>query len=66
MEKDQWGYPIATNDAKAAKALDQAIDAYVGFRADAMVHLNAAIAADPQFAMPHAVKGILIANMETG
>ncbi len=25
MEKDQWGYPIATNDAKAAKALDQTI-----------------------------------------
>ena len=63
MEKDQWGYPIATNDAKAAKALDQAIDAYVGFRTDAMTHLNSAIAADPQFALPHAVKGILIATL---
>jgi tetratricopeptide (TPR) repeat protein len=63
MEKDQWGYPIATNDAKAAKALDQAFDAYVGFRTDTMSHVDAAIAADPQFALPHAVRGILIAGM---
>ena len=63
MEKDQWGYPVATNDAKAAKALDQAFDAYVGFRTDTMSHVEAAIAADPQFALPHAVRGILIAGM---
>lgn len=63
MEKDQWGYPIATNDAKAAEALDRAFNAYVGFRTDAMTHLDTAIAADPQFALPHAAKGILIATL---
>jgi len=63
MENDQWGHPIATNNATAAKALDQAFNAYVRFRTDAMAHLDAAIAADPQFALPHAAKGILITTL---
>jgi tetratricopeptide (TPR) repeat protein len=63
MKKDQWGYPVATDDSAAAEALDRGLNAYVGWRTDAMAHLDDAIAADPRFALPHAAKGILIAGL---
>ena len=64
MQKDQRGYPVTTNDSTAVEALDRAFNAYTGFRTDSMVHLDAAIAADPQFALPHAIKGLLIAGLK--
>jgi tetratricopeptide (TPR) repeat protein len=63
MQEDQWGYSLATNDSTAAEALDSAFNGYVGFRADTMSHLDAAIAADPGFALPHVTRGILIVGM---
>ncbi len=64
MQKDQWGYPVTTDNPLAVEALDQAFNAYVGFRTDTMAHLDAAIAADPEFALPHVIKGSLIAGLK--
>jgi tetratricopeptide (TPR) repeat protein len=64
MQKDQRGYPVTTNDSTAVEALDRAFDAYTDFRTNAMTHLDAAIDADPQFALPHAIKGLLIAGLK--
>jgi tetratricopeptide (TPR) repeat protein len=63
MQKDQRGYAVATSDAMAVEALDRGLNAYVGFRTDTIAHLDAAIAADPLFALPHAAKGILLAGL---
>jgi tetratricopeptide (TPR) repeat protein len=64
MQKDQRGYSVTTNDSTAVEALDRAFNAYTGFRTDSMAHLDAAIAADPLFALPHAIKGLLIAGLK--
>ncbi len=63
MQKDQWGYSLTTESAEAAAALDQALNSYVGWRTDASQHANAAIVADPEFALAHAVKGILMTGL---
>jgi tetratricopeptide (TPR) repeat protein len=64
MQKDQWGYPVTTDDSQAAESLNRAFNAYTSFRTDAIKHLDAAIAADPQFALPHAIKGLLIESLK--
>ena len=64
MQKDQRGYSVTTDNSTASEALDRAFNAYTGFRTDAMLHLDAAIAADPQFAIPHVIKGLLIASLK--
>jgi hypothetical protein len=55
MQKDQWGYPVTTSNPLAVEALDRAFNAYVGFRTDAIAHLDAAITADPEFALAHVI-----------
>ena len=64
MQKDQWGYAVTTADSNAVEALDRAFGAYFNFRTDAMANLDAAIAADPQFALPHAARGILLESLK--
>jgi tetratricopeptide (TPR) repeat protein len=64
MQQDQRGYPVTTDDSNAVEALDRAFNAYVGFRTDAMAHLDASIAADPEFALPRIIKGTLIAGLK--
>ena len=64
MQKDQRGYSVTTDDPIAVEALDHAFNAYTGFRTDSMVHLDAAITVDPQFALPHVIKGLLIAGLK--
>jgi len=44
--------------------VDRAFAAYYHFDTDAMKNLNAAIQADPGFALPHAAKGILIESLK--
>ncbi len=63
MKRDQWGHRLTTGSAAAAQALDHAINAYVGWRTDVMDRLATAQAADPDFALPHAVKGILMCGL---
>ncbi|MDH5354265.1 MAG: hypothetical protein OEY09_07470, partial [Gammaproteobacteria bacterium] len=64
MQKDQWNYPVTTDSADAVESLNQACSAYFHFRTDAMKHLDAAIAADGEFALPHAAKGILLESLK--
>ncbi len=63
MQKDRWGYSLTTEIIEAADAIDRAMSAYVGWRTDAMAHIEAAISADPEFALAHVAKGILIAGL---
>jgi tetratricopeptide (TPR) repeat protein len=59
MQQDSAGLALTTDSAEAADALDAAVGSYLGWRTDAMQHLDRASAADPDFALPHAVRGIL-------
>ncbi len=63
MQRDRWGYRLTSDSPDAARAMDAAIEAYVGWRTDVMDHIAAASAADPDFALPHAVKGILMLGL---
>lgn len=63
MREDQWGYGVTTESADAVEALNRALNSYVAWRTDASGHVKAAIAADPEFALAHVVKGILIAGL---
>ena len=64
MQKDQWNYPVTTENPDAAEALNSAFNAYFHFRTDTMKHLDSAIAADSEFALPHAAKGILLESLK--
>lgn len=63
MHEDRWGHPLTTTSAEAAEAMTRAVESYVGWRTDVMEHIGAAIAADPDFALPYAAKGILICSL---
>lgn len=63
MQRDKWGHSLSTGSAEAAQAMDRAIESYVGWRTDVMDHIAAAIDADPDFALPHAAKGILMCGL---
>ena len=64
MKRDQWNYAVSTEEPGAVEALDRAFNSHLHFRTDAMKNLDAAIEADPQFALPHAAKGILIESLK--
>lgn len=64
MKRDQWNYAVSTEELGAVEALDRAFNSYSHFRTDAMKNIDAAIEADPQFALPHAAKGILIESLK--
>lgn len=64
MQKDQWDYTVTTDEPGAADGLNRAFNSYLRFRTDAMKNLEDAIAADPQFALPHVVKGLLIESLK--
>ncbi|MDJ0955830.1 MAG: tetratricopeptide repeat protein [Arenicellales bacterium] len=63
MQQDQWGHSLTTENTESVEALDQALNSYIGWRTDASQHANAAIAADPEFALAHVVKGILVSGL---
>ncbi|NND48724.1 MAG: tetratricopeptide repeat protein [Rhizobiales bacterium] len=60
MENDSWGHELTTDEPQAAIAFEQAVEGYVAWRTDVMDHIKAANEADPDFALPYAVKGILM------
>jgi len=64
MTKDQWDNAVTTDNPIAVEALDRAFKAYFHFDTDAMKNLDVAIEADPEFALPHAAKGILIESLK--
>ncbi|MEM7775010.1 MAG: tetratricopeptide repeat protein [Pseudomonadota bacterium] len=63
MQQDAHGYRLTTNNTDAATAMSSATESYVGWRTDTMDHIKAATTADPDFALPYAVKGILMAGL---
>ena len=63
MLRDERGRPAGSDSGEALAALQRGLESFDGFRADAMVHLDAAIAADPDFALPYAIKGILLVGL---
>jgi hypothetical protein len=57
---DHYGYELATNTPDAAEAYDRGARSFVAWRADAVSHLDAAIEADPDFAMPKLLKAWIL------
>jgi tetratricopeptide (TPR) repeat protein len=63
MERDVYGHALTTESAKAANSFESAASSYIAWRTDTMDHLKAATEADPGFALPYALKGILIMGL---
>ncbi len=59
-QTDSRGLPLDTGDAAAADAFNKGMRSYVTWRTDAFDHLDAAIAADPGFAMAKLGKGWIL------
>jgi tetratricopeptide (TPR) repeat protein len=60
---DLNGLPISTRSEAARAAFDRTLRSYTGNRVDISDHLGAALAADPEFALGHCVKGYLMMLM---
>ena len=60
---DLNGLAISTGSEGARAAFDRTLRSYTGNRVDISDHLGAALAADPQFALGHCVKGYLMMLM---
>ena len=60
---DLNGLAISTRSEAARAAFDRTLRAYGGNRVDTSDHLAATLAADPQFALGHCVKGYLMMLM---
>ena len=57
---DHYGFGLSTGNAEAAEAYDKGARSFVAWRADAMDHLNAAIAADENFTLPCILKAWIL------
>ena len=57
---DYYGFDLSTDTTEAAAAYDRGARSFVAWRADAMSHLDAAIEADPDFAMPKLLKAWIL------
>ncbi len=57
MKTDAQGLHLTTASDAAVAAYDAAVEALAGFKIDPAIHAKAALAADPDFAMGHALRG---------
>lgn len=57
MYHDERGLACTTDSLEAVRLFDQAVRAYLGFRRDTGNHLKAVLAADPDFALAHCLRG---------
>ncbi|MBU8537473.1 tetratricopeptide repeat protein [Falsiroseomonas tokyonensis] len=57
---DRYGNTLSTTNRAAVDRLDQGMEAILGFRADPLAEADAAIAAQPDFAMAHAFRANLM------
>ena len=64
MQQDNRGYAVTTDNPDSVAALDDAIDSYGRFRTDIMPNLERAIDADPEFGLPHVIRGILLESLK--
>ncbi len=55
--EDGHGNPVTASAREAVTLLDETINAYLGFRKDTGDRLKAALAADPEYAMAHCLRG---------
>lgn len=60
MHNDIRGLTVTAASADAVLAFDHAIDAYLSYRSDIMVRMEALFAADPDCGMAHVLKGYLM------
>ncbi len=60
MQRDAAGLTLSTDDAAAARAFDHATTGYLKYRADTPQRLTALMAAAPDLAMAHVLKGGLM------
>jgi hypothetical protein len=60
MQRDSHGLELSTDSAEAARAFDHAVAGYIRYRADTGQRLTPLLAADPQFALAHCLKGYLM------
>ena len=63
MQHDERGLPLTTASSAAAEALAACARSFIGLRTDALANLDAAITADPKFALAHALKGIFLVGI---
>ena len=63
MQRDHWGYHLSTESADAATAQIKAYQSFSRWRTDMMLQLDNATAADPDFALPYVMKGLIIASL---
>lgn len=61
--QDAWGHTLSTDSAEAASAATEAVRSFMGWRTDVMAHVDAAVEADPDFALPYALKGLLMTGL---
>ncbi len=60
MKNDERGLPVSTDSDEAARLFDRAVEHYLKYHVDTMALANQAIAADPDFALAHCLKGYLL------
>ena len=60
MAEDERALVFTTQSDTAADAFNGAMQSFFNWRTDVMGHLNAALEADPDFALGHAVKGLMM------
>jgi tetratricopeptide (TPR) repeat protein len=60
MQRDARGLALSTDSAEAAALSDRAVEHYLKYHADTMNLVNGALAADPEFAFAHCLKGTLL------
>src|SRR5689334_2985029 len=60
MKQDERGLPVSTDSDDAVRLFDRAVEHYLKYHVDTMALVNQAIAADPQFALAHCLKGYLL------
>lgn len=62
MRQDDGGFATTTGSDEAAAHLRRAVHSFNHWDADLMTHLDAALAADGDFVMAHALKGLAMAG----
>ena len=60
MKQDERGLAVSTDSDAATRLFDRAVEHYLKYHVDTMALVNQAIAADPQFALAHCLKGYLL------
>ena len=65
MLRDACGLEISTDSTEALAAWDAAVRSYLEFRLDAIDHSKAMLEADPDCAMSHCLRGVLLTGLQS-